>query len=1170
MSHSCPKCGAEAPEGAKFCGSCGSSLIRTCPNCGVEVPSDARFCLSCGTPQETKFDTPPEAPHTAAREERKVITVLFADLVGFTSATEQADPEDARARLVVYHRLIREDVERHGGNIEKLMGDGAFAVFGAPKAHEDDPERAVRSALRIQDSVTRLNEENPLLGLSVRIAVTTGEAIVQLDRTDRDREGIIGDVVNTASRLEAVAEPGTVIVDERTHAGARATIEFAALDPVTVKGKSQPIGIWRAVKARSRLGVSVEEGDATPFVGRQSELDLLVTRFERSHRENTTEFVTIIGQPGVGKSRLVNEFRNIVDNLPEIVWWRQGHCLPYGEGITFWAIGEIVKAQAGILDSDPPSIVDAKLDTAVQALIPDPSRASWVKTRIGSLVGAEETDEGATQSELFAALLRFFEAMAANRPMILVIEDLQWADPTLVDFIDHLVEWSVDVPILVLGTARPELLDSRPDWGGGRRNSSTLGLSRLSDDDTARLIGSLLGRTVIEAGVQKALLDRCAGNPLYATEFVRYASEKGILDRLTDSLDAMPDSVQALIAARLDLLDLADKEVLQAASVVGRSFWTESVASIRPVAVDGLHDSLRRLALRELIRPIRQPSMEDQEEWAFSHALVNEVAYRQIPKDERRRFHIAVARWMRDVAGDRLSEVAELLAHHYDRVIALSGGELAEELRPDAYAAMFAAGMRIKDLDARRAEHYFDRAIEFAPGPEARALARLERYLSGDLGLDDVITGVQAAIDDAREAKNPELEARAMAELGSWHWYRGDMETNRRLLTEAAALLEHLPASEAEAKILTSLIFFTDVAGKPHEALELAREYRETIMGAGSPEIRARFMRDEANTRLLLDDADALKDSREAINLFLDRNMTALANTSYNNYATYAIFYESAESVASLMDEAIAMCLERGWAPASEFSRMTRFESWFPLGRWDEILADADEIIEADGARGGSKVTRLVSEWKAIISFERNDLGKANKLLSTDVLEVAKAGGDAYAAAGSFSAAILLALANGDTEKGVRIGKDYLDLLVESPEQTWLFVADVAWPLVQAGAADILERMVVHSKGQGGWGAARWAYSKAVLAFAKDDLEAARQLVQKAQTHIEPLGHVYDPILYGILQGRILIELGDTTDAIEVLKDIRVPAKRIRALRLLDQVDELIGMASDAAVESGR
>ena len=345
MTVTCPTCGAEADAGARFCATCGTSLAATCPNCGAETAPGASFCASCGTSL-----TPHEAvTETRAAEERKVVSVLFADLAGFTERTERSDPEDVRARLTIYHKTAREQVEAHGGRVEKLMGDGVFAVFGVPAAHEDDPERAVRAALRLQEAIELLNEDDPDLELSVRIAITTGEAIIQLDAGDQDRETIIGDVVNTASRLEAIAPTGGIVVDERTYLASRADIAFDDLDAVDLKGKADATAIWLATGARARQGVAVEELHKGPFVGRNAELAVLVDSLDRTIAGQTVQLVTVMGEPGAGKSRLLHEFKAVLDTRTDTMWWKQGRCLPYGEGITFWALGAIVKAQAGIL-----------------------------------------------------------------------------------------------------------------------------------------------------------------------------------------------------------------------------------------------------------------------------------------------------------------------------------------------------------------------------------------------------------------------------------------------------------------------------------------------------------------------------------------------------------------------------------------------------------------------------------------------------------------------------------------------------------------------------------------------------------------------------------------------------------------------------------------------------
>lgn len=572
----CAECGASNPDEARFCIECGTPVSASCPECGTGIVPGARFCLSCGA--RVAEAPPPErtpAGPEPTTEERKVVSVMFCDLAGFTAHTERSDPEDVRARLTAFHTQVRQDVERFGGRVEKLMGDGVFSVFGVPTAHEDDPERAVRAALRIQESIEDLNRADPSLALRVRISVTTGEAIVQLS-DQPDREGIIGDVVNTASRLEAVAELGTVVVDERTYVATRHTIEHTALDPVAVKGKVEPISIWRATEAKSRYGVAVDEAPDTPFVGRGEELALLVDAYERTVARSTPQVVTIAGEPGVGKSRLIREFRLAIDDRSDLVFWRQGRCLPYGEGISFWAIGEIVKSHAGILESESPDVAVAKLEESVSTLIEDPDDARWIALRLRPLIGVGS--DAADRAELFTAWTRFFEALSSTYPLVMVIEDLHWADDPVIEFLDHLTEWATDSPILLVATARPELFSDRPEWTSGRRDAVTAGLDPLSREDATQLMGALARRPVMSADIQQALLDRSGGNPLYMTEYMRLANEQDWFTRAERGEDLpLPDSINSIISARIDLLPPDEKTLLQTAAVVGRVFWTAAL-----------------------------------------------------------------------------------------------------------------------------------------------------------------------------------------------------------------------------------------------------------------------------------------------------------------------------------------------------------------------------------------------------------------------------------------------------------------------------------------------------------------------------------------------------------------------------------------------------------------
>jgi class 3 adenylate cyclase len=563
--------------------------MTTCAQCGEENPSHGRFCLACGAPL---------AARRAPAEERKIVSILFVDLVGFTATSERADPEDVRARLRPYHGRVKQEIERFGGTVEKFVGDAVMAAFGAPVAHEDDAERAVRAGLSVLGAIDELNEEVPGLELSVRAAVNTGEALVALGARRAEGEGFVtGDVVNTAARLQQAAPVGTLVVGEQTFQTTAQAIDYEELEPISAKGKADPLSLWLAVRAPRPLGTEHDEGARAPLVGREHELALLRETYSRTLRESSIQLVTLTGEPGVGKSRMVAELRLLVDEQPGRVVWRQGRCLPYGEGITFWALGEIVKAQAGVLESDGPERASEKLAAAVKEVVEETPEWAWFQAMLAPLVGASsaESDGAAERSQSFTAWRRFFEGVASRGPLVLVFEDLHWADAAMLEFIEHLVDWSTDVPLLVLCTARPELYERRAGWGGGKRNSATVSLSPLTTQETAQLIGTLLSEAVLPSATQAALLERAGGNPLYAEEFVRMLGDRGILERTGAVIRIgagaeipVPETIQALIAARLDTLSSEVKSLLQAASVVGKVFWTGAVASVSGAAEDSV------------------------------------------------------------------------------------------------------------------------------------------------------------------------------------------------------------------------------------------------------------------------------------------------------------------------------------------------------------------------------------------------------------------------------------------------------------------------------------------------------------------------------------------------------------------------------------------------------
>ena len=450
-----------------------------CTQCGQENPETNKFCGECGA-------VVVESVRPVA-EERKVVTALFCDLVGFTAVSESADPEDVNLMLDRYAAMARALIEGHGGVVQKFIGDAVVGVFGVPAGHEDDPERAVRAGLRIVEAAEDLVGVDSA-PLRVRVGINTGEALVRLGVNPGSGEGFLtGDAINTASRLQGVAPEMGVVVGLATYEATAPVFDYRELEPESVKGKAEPVRVFEAIAPRARFGTDLTRTHTSPFIGREIDLALLKGIFEKALASESVQLVTVVGEPGLGKSRLVNELGDYVDGRPELVTWRQGRCLPYGEGITFWALGEIVKAHAGILESDPPAVATAKLD----AVLPDGDEQAWFRQRLLPLLGIEASSS-AEREELFTAWRRFLEYIAEVHPTVLVFEDLHWADDAMLSFLEYLADRAEGVPLVIVGTARPELYERRAEYASGLRNVNTISLSPLSEEETARLVSALL------------------------------------------------------------------------------------------------------------------------------------------------------------------------------------------------------------------------------------------------------------------------------------------------------------------------------------------------------------------------------------------------------------------------------------------------------------------------------------------------------------------------------------------------------------------------------------------------------------------------------------------------------------------------------------------------------
>ncbi|HKT82992.1 MAG TPA: adenylate/guanylate cyclase domain-containing protein, partial [Solirubrobacterales bacterium] len=516
----CGNCGTDNRSTGKFCRQCGSPLARTCPSCGTAVAADATFCDECGTRLEAAGPAPAPAPvvrAAAPATERKLVSVLFADLVGFTAASERRDAEEVRELLTRYFDTCRRLVGLYGGSIEKFIGDAVMAVWGTPVANEDDAERAVRAALDLVDAVHALGAEIGLPDLQARAAVLTGEAAVTVGATGQGM--VAGDLVNTASRVQSLAAPGTVLVGEATRRASEAALVYEAAGAHEVKGKTEPIQVWRALRAVGGIkGQLKSEGLEPPFVGRDRELRLIKELFHGSADEARAHLVSVVGIGGIGKSRLMWEFFKYVDGLAQLVYWQRGRCLSYGEGVTYWALAEMVRMRCRIEEAEAGDSAVAKLRAVLDEHVTDADERAWVEPRVAHLLGLEERVSWDRQ-DLFGAWRLFFERLAEREPTVLVFEDMQWADSALVDFIEHLLEWSRNHRLFVLTLARPEFSERHPEWGAGKRNFTSLYLEPLSDAAMRDLLNGLV------AGLPDALagqiLARSEGVPLYAVETVR-------------------------------------------------------------------------------------------------------------------------------------------------------------------------------------------------------------------------------------------------------------------------------------------------------------------------------------------------------------------------------------------------------------------------------------------------------------------------------------------------------------------------------------------------------------------------------------------------------------------------------------------------------------------------
>jgi class 3 adenylate cyclase/tetratricopeptide (TPR) repeat protein len=784
-----------------------------CARCAQDNPDVAKFCLACGSP----LAAPPPTS-----EERKLITVLFTDIVGSTAKAEQMDPEDVRARLAPYYVRLRAELERHGGTVEKFIGDAVVALFGAPAAHEDDPERAVRAAFAVCTAIDELNAEDEWLDLKVRVGVNTGEALVVVGARPSEGEGMAaGDVMNTAARLQSAAPVNGVLVGELTYTATRDAIDYREVEPIAAKGKSEPVRVWEAVRVKDVEGAAPPE--RATFVGRDEEVAALDEAWHTALDAKRPVIVSVIGPPGVGKSRLLTEFSRRASATGRV---HRGRCLSYGEGITYWPVTEIFKSAAEILESDDRGTVSSKLGSFLERLRTDDlDELRTVAAALSNLIGIPMTPRGTyvtseiSQSELHWGIRRALQLLAAEQPIAIIIEDLHWAEQTLLELVAYIAADDADAPIALVCSARPDLREMAPGFAGTEGRRRTVELDTLGADHSTALLTDLLGDAeLVATPFAAALIANAGGNPLFLEETVRMLRDRDLVDlehwRRDDLGDLpIPTSLQGLISSRLDRLGAGEKQIAHHASVVGAIFWAGAVAHLgarEGAPPEDPRDGLAELERRDFVAHSPVSSVADELEYAFKHILIRDVAYGQVPKGRRAQLHVRFSEWL-NVLPATADEFVEIVAWHLEQACRLSREVARSPIEPpilEAAGALADAARRAERREGlREAERYYTRALDVLGDPIA-ALALELRVRRADImtmlgNLREACDELEEVLEAAQRLERLDLECEALALLGDIDQLQGRAAEARRRLTDA----EELATRAADPRLRTKVAY---------------------------------------------------------------------------------------------------------------------------------------------------------------------------------------------------------------------------------------------------------------------------------------------------------------------------------------------------------------------------
>ncbi|HEU5034509.1 MAG TPA: adenylate/guanylate cyclase domain-containing protein [Mycobacteriales bacterium] len=999
--------------------------------------------------------------------ERRVCSVLFCDLVGFTPLSEARDPEEVRELLSRYFETARTVIGRYGGTVEKFIGDAVMAVWGTPTVTEGDAERAVRAALDLTEEVAELGREIGTADLAARAGVVTGEVAVTIGAVGQGM--VAGDAVNTAARVQAAAEPGHVLLDDTTWRLVRDTVACAAAGEFTLKGKSQPVALWRAQRVVSGTGGGQRiDGLEAPLLGRDAELRLVKELFHACADRRSARLVSIVGPAGVGKSRLGWEFFKYIDGLVSTVYWHRGRCLSYGDGVAFFALAEMVRQRLGIAEEDSTEVAAGKLDSGLERYITDGTVRDYVRPRLARLLGVDSGRGAALgREELFAGWRTFFEQLAAMLPVALVVEDLHHADAGLLDFIEHLLDWARDAPIFVLTLARPEIEERRPGWGTGRRNATALSLEALDDAAMHAMIDSLVSGMPATARV--AVAAQAQGIPLYAVETVRMLIDRDVVQpidgayRLTGEIGelAVPESLQSLLAARLDALPEQARRLVSDAAVIGTTFPVDAL-----VAVSGLDETEVRRLLAELVRrevlAVRaDPLSPDRGQYAFVQTMFRQVAYDTLSRRERKLRHVTAADHLASTFADGGEEISEVIAQHLlDALHAAPDAPDAAQLRQRAVETLVRAARRAERTGApivgatsyQRAAHLLLAAGGDDDRLAAAGLLEMAGHAATRAGdfraAHDGFTQAALLYGDLGEQRS---SARALSQQGNALRRLGRTEDAAHLLEQALETLQRDPDGDTVAA-LTHLASakHADPAALQHldQAFVLAQElvldldrYVDLFMAQGIV-----FAHQDRWIQAAAAYREALRIATEV------QDPTAVGRGRFNLSDALLVLGDYAGST-ELAQEAVAV-LRRSGSSTYGFALGNLIQAMILAGRWNEVSALvtsslSDSVLVADPYFG----------WISCVFLTlRGDTGPIDELMPAVRRNVGS--DDPQDRSVAFTADAWLAWADGDFASALRLARESM-----AERARMGFASELsrwAWPVAADAALALGDMAVVH------------------------------------------------------------------------------------------------------------